>query len=72
MTTKKEVLEQIKFCKTLMDHLYEDCCKNMEYHHSDTDDENLYYVHKSSVMKQDSIRLRRELNNFNKLISYNN
>jgi hypothetical protein len=68
-TSKKEVLDQIKFCKTLMEHFYEDCINNMEYHHSNQDDERLYFVHKRSVMKQDSIRLRRELNNFNKLIN---
>ena len=68
MTCKKEVLEQIQFCKQLMDRLYIDCLNNI----ADCDpDEPLYSINKGTTMMQDSIRLRRELNNFNKLVVYN-
>ena len=68
MTCKKEVLEQIQFCKQLMDRLYIDCLNNIADYEPD---ESLYGIKKGTTMMQDSIRLRRELNNFNKLVVYN-
>lgn len=69
ITCKKEVLEQIRFCKQLMDRLYIDCLNNISDYESD--DKPLYSIKKGTTMMQDSIRLRRELNNFNKLVVYN-
>lgn len=70
ITSKREVLNQIKFCKELMERLYIDCLNNIEKTYEDMD-EPLYTIDKGTVMAQDSIRLRRELNKFNQMVIYN-
>lgn len=69
-TTKREIINQIAFCQELMNRLFDDCMKNLEFHTQD-DNFKYYSVYKGTQMAQDSIRLRRELNKFNKMIIYN-
>lgn len=69
ITSRREILNQIKFCKELMERLYIDCLNNIgEYKDMD---EPVYSIYKGTTMAQDSIRLRRELNKFNQMIVYN-
>jgi hypothetical protein len=65
--TKREIINQIAFCQELMDRLYDDCMKNLEYH---ADNKEYYSIHKGTQLAQDSIRIRRELNKFNKMVTY--
>lgn len=65
--TKKEIINQISFCLELMDRLYHDCMKNLEHH---VDNQEYYSIHKGTQLAQDSIRIRRELNKFNKMVTY--
>lgn len=57
MTSKKEILKDLKFCKDLMDRLVAFAEKNYSDDYS--------YRSKHTSIQQDIIRLRRELNNIN-------
>ena len=63
MKNKKEILNQIKFCRELAERLEKDCKNNLE-----TCTNDFYSVPNHTSMKQDSMRIRRELNKFNKMI----
>lgn len=63
MTSKKEILKDLKFCKDLMDRLVAFAEKNYADDHS--------YGSKHTPIQQDIIRLRRELNNINHKLEWN-
>lgn len=56
MTDKREILNDMKFCKELMDRLY----RFTEENYGDS------YAPKNTVVQNDIIRLRRELMNVSK------
>lgn len=59
---RKQVKEQIKFCKELMNRLDKSIDENI--------DKNSFWsvIHNHSQISNDIIRLRRELNTLNKLM----
>lgn len=68
-TNKQEIINQIAFCEELMNRLYQDCLDNLN--NCSLNEVLQYGISHGTTMKQDSIRLRRELNKFNKMITYN-
>lgn len=68
-TTGKEVLDKLYLCKLLMDKLYEDIQKEA-IENGVAADTKVYSFPNGTRYKNDSIRLRRELNELNKLITY--
>ena len=67
--TGKEVLDKLYLCKLLMDRLYEDIQKEAIENGVSAYTE-VYSFPNGTRYKNDSIRLRRELNELNKLITY--
>lgn len=64
MTDKrKQVKEQIKFCKELMNRLNKSIEENVDM------DSSWWGIRNHSQMSNDIIRLRRELNTLNKLLN---
>ena len=57
-----DVMEQMLFCKKLMNTLVQDCDENIRK------ETTSYYIPNRSRMKNDIIRLRRELNTFAKML----
>ena len=69
MNTGKELIEQLTFCKQLMDRLYIDIMQQVSESNI-TKNENFYAFPNGCRYEQDSIRLRRELNKLNKIMVY--
>ena len=69
MNTGKELIEQLTFCKQLMDRLYVDVISTTQQH-SITSNEKFCSIPNGTQHAQDSIRLRRELNKLNKIMIY--
>lgn len=59
---RKQVKEQVKFCKELMDRLMKSVEENIDI------DSSWCVIHYHSQISNDIIRLRRELNTLNKLM----
>ena len=59
---KKEIIDDLKFCKMLMDRL-------VDYANKNYIDEN-YWDNKHTVIQNDIIRLRRELNDIRKKLNW--
>ena len=59
---RKQVKEQIKFCKELMSRLVDSIDENIDI------DSSWQAIHNHSQISNDIIRLRRELNTLNKLM----
>lgn len=59
---RKEVKEQIKFCKELMNRLVKSIDENID------EDSSWYVIRNHSQISDDVVRLRRELNTLNKLL----
>ena len=62
MTSKKEILSDLKFCKELMDRLMIYAEKNYQDDYS--------YGSNHTVIQNDIIRLRRELNEVNRKLDW--
>ena len=59
---RREVKEQIKFCKELMNRLVKSIDENID------EDSSWYGIRNHSQISDDVVRLRRELNTLNKLL----
>ena len=59
---RKQVKEQIKFCKELMDRLVKSISDNID------EDSSWWGIRNHSQISNDIVRLRRELNTLNKLM----
>ena len=62
MTSKKEILKDMEFCQELMNRLVDYTKKNY--------DDTYSYGGKHTVIQNDIIRLRRELNNLNRKLDW--